>query len=125
MLPQALRVPHYSAILLIFGLAIANGGCSWLAPYRMEVQQGNFLTQDKVSQLRAGLTRDQVKFLLGTPLVTDVFHADRWDYVFIRQKGNFGGTEQRRLTLFFDEDILRRVEGDVVAADLKPVTVPP
>lgn len=105
--------------------AIGASGCGWLAPYRMEVQQGNFLTQDKVSQLRAGLTRDQVKFLLGTPLVSDVFHADRWDYVFLRQKANFGGSEQRRLTLFFDEDILRRVEGDVVAADLKPAPTEP
>ena len=97
------------------------GGCSWFAPYRMEVQQGNLLTQDKVSQLRPGLTREQVKFLLGSPLVTDVFHADRWDYVFRREKANWGGTEQRRLTLFFEDDVLRRVDGDVVEESVPTV----
>lgn len=102
-------------------IAIALAGCGWLGPYRMEIQQGNYITQDKVSQLRPGLTREQVKFLLGTPLITDVFHPDRWDYVFVRERSNFGAQEQRRLTLFFEDDLLRRVEGDVVPAELKPV----
>ena len=107
-------------LIILTSFAAALPACSWFGPYRMEVQQGNYLTQDKVSQLRPGLTRDQVKFLLGSPLITDVFHVDRWDYVFLRERSNFGGYEQRRLTLFFDEDLLRRVEGDVVPAELKP-----
>lgn len=91
----------------------------------MEVQQGNFITQDKVSQLRPGLTREQVRFLLGTPLISDIFHPDRWDYVFTRERVNRGGFEQRRLTLFFEDDLLRRVEGDVSPAELKPVPTAP
>ena len=50
--------------------------------YRIEIQQGNYITQEMVAQLKNGMTREQVRYVLGTPLVTDIFHADRWDYVF-------------------------------------------
>ena len=56
-----------------------------IAPYRIEIQQGNFVSQEMVSQLKLGMSKDQVRFVLGTPLITDSFHADRWDYVFRRQ----------------------------------------
>jgi outer membrane protein assembly factor BamE len=69
-----------------------------------------------VSQLRPGLSRDQVRFVLGTPLLVDMFHADRWDYVYRLQKGRTGEVELRRFTVFFDgEGKLYRVAGDVVA----------
>jgi outer membrane protein assembly factor BamE len=85
--------------------------------YRIDVQQGNVVTQDMVSHLKVGLTKDQVRFVLGTPLLTDMFHADRWDYVYRLEKGGSGEVEQRRLTVFFDQDgKLARVGGDVVAA---------
>ena len=82
----------------------------------MEVQQGNYITQEMVAQLKPGLTRDQVRFVLGTPLVSDIFHEERWDYVFLRQRTNSRETEFRRIAVFFEEGKLKRVEGDIVAA---------
>jgi outer membrane protein assembly factor BamE len=82
----------------------------------MEVQQGNYVTQEMVAQLKPGLTRDQVRFVLGTPLVSDIFHEERWDYVFLRQRTNSRETEFRRIAVFFEDGKLKRVEGDIVAA---------
>lgn len=83
-----------------------------IKPYRIDIQQGNFLSQEMVSQLKKGMTREQVRFVLGTPLVADIFHANRWDYVFYRELGD-GRTERRNLSVFFVEDRLDRVAGDV------------
>lgn len=82
-----------------------------ITPYKPEIQQGNFVSQDLVAQLKPGMTREQVRFLLGTPLLTDIFHADRWDYVYWRESTN-GKREQRRVALFFSDNKLARVEGD-------------
>jgi len=87
-----------------------------LAPYRMEIQQGNYVTQEMVAQLSPGLTRDQVRFVLGTPLVSDIFHEERWDYVFMRQRANSREVEYRRIAVFFEEGRLKRIEGDAAAA---------
>ena len=105
------------------------GACSSVprivSEYRIDVQQGNVLTQDMVAQLRPGLTRDQVRFLLGTPMLVDMFHADRWDYVYRLKKGKDNSVETRRFTVFFDGDgKLYRVAGDVVAAQSGEETVP-
>jgi len=86
------------------------------SPYRMEIQQGNYVSQEAVAQLKPGMTRDQVRFVLGTPLVSDIFHRDRWDYVFLRQRANRGEIEQRRFAVFFEDGKLQRVDGDIVAA---------
>ena len=87
-----------------------------IKPYRMEIQQGNFVSQDMVSQLKPGMTKDQVRFVLGTPLITDSFHADRWDYVFRRQMANSTELEHRRIAVFFEDGKLKRVAGDVTPA---------
>jgi outer membrane protein assembly factor BamE len=84
-----------------------------VTPYRMVIQQGNFISQEMVSQLKPGMTREQVRFILGTPLVTDIFHADRWDYVFYRELAN-GKREQRNLSVVFEKDRLARVIGDLM-----------
>jgi len=86
-----------------------------LSPYRIDIQQGNVVTQDMVSKLQAGMTRGQVRFVLGTPLVTDVFHPDRWDYIYRNEKAG-KLIEQRRIVVVFSEDKLLRVDGDVVPA---------
>jgi|GEM_PF-450105 len=105
---------------VIFAGSFALGGCSSVprivTEYRIDVQQGNLLTQEQVSQLRPGLTRDQVRYVLGTPLLVDLFHGDeRWDYIYRLKKGRSGEVESRRLTLFFDrEGKLERVDGDVI-----------
>jgi len=87
---------------------------SMLSPYRIDVRQGNYISQEMVAQLRPGMTRDQVRFALGTPLVADMFHAERWDYVYRFQPGR-GDVQLRRLVVFFENDKLARVGGDVVA----------
>ncbi len=107
--------------LLLCGLAVGLAGCSIPNPfavYRMEVQQGNYVSQEMVAQLKPGMTRDQVRFVMGTPLVTDVFRPDRWDYVYLRRRANAREFEERRVTLFFENDRLARVEGDVVPGDV-------
>lgn len=105
------------ALFIAALVALFSTGCSVvdkLKPYRIDVRQGNLVTQEMVSQLKKGMTRDQVRFALGTPLLDDVFHADRWDYVYRYTQGH-GEPEQRKLTLRFENDQLVRVEGDVVA----------
>lgn len=98
-------------------LAVAGcGSINPLKPYRMEIQQGNHLSQEKVAQLKRGMTKDQVRFLLGSPMLTDIFHADRWDYVYRLRPKNSTDVEERRLTLVFEANQLARVEGDVVPA---------
>ncbi len=111
-MPAALRA-------LLAALPLALGACSppqVVTPYRIEIQQGNYVSQEMVSQLRVGMSKEQVRFILGTPLVTDIFHANRWDYVYYRELGR-GKREQRALAVFFEDGKLVRVGGDVVPAD--------
>jgi len=86
-----------------------------LTPYRVDIQQGNQVTQEMVEKLKPGMTRAQVRFVLGTPLVVDPFRNDRWDYVYLYNKAG-EITEQRRISVIFEDDKLKRVDGDVVAA---------
>jgi outer membrane protein assembly factor BamE len=104
---------------LLTAILLLAAGCGWLAPYRMDIQQGNFVSQEMVSQLRRGMTKEQVRFLLGTPLVTDIFHANRWDYVYLLDRPG-RPPQKRRLAVFFEEERLARLEGDVVAAARDP-----
>lgn len=86
-----------------------------VTPYRIVIQQGNFISDEMVAQLKPGMTREQVRYVLGTPLVTDIFHADRWDYVFFRELPN-GKREQRNLSVVFVDGKLARVLGDLLPA---------
>ena len=81
----------------------------------MEIQQGNHVSQEMVSQLKPGMTTDQVRLTLGTPLLTDIFHANRWDYVYWREDET-GKRESRKLSVHFQDGKLTRVDGDVVPA---------
>ncbi len=91
---------------------------SKLNPYRIDIRQGNLVTQEMVGQLKAGMSREQVRFLLGTPMLADVFHPDRWDYVYFFKPGNKPeDTQQRRLIVYFEDEKLVSVGGDVVAAE--------
>lgn len=89
---------------------------NYLSAYRLDVRQGNFVTQDMVSQLKPGQTQEQVRFVLGTPLLTDPFHGNRWDYVYRYDSGK-GDVQQRRFSVYFEDNKLLRVGGDVVAAN--------
>jgi outer membrane protein assembly factor BamE len=104
--------------MLILALSFLAAGCELapgLTPYQIEIQQGNYVTQEMVAQLKPGLTRDQVRFVLGTPLVSDIFHEERWDYIFMRQRANSSEIEYRRIAVFFDHGRLKRIEGGVMA----------
>ncbi len=81
--------------------------------YRQDIRQGNFVSQEMVFQLKVGQTREQVRYILGTPLVADPFHSNRWDYVYRFESGK-GELSQRTFSVFFDDDNkLKRVGGDV------------
>ncbi|MDA1108167.1 MAG: outer membrane protein assembly factor BamE [Proteobacteria bacterium] len=93
-------------------------GCSTASipgQYKIDIQQGNVISQEAVAKLKPGMTKSQVRFALGTPLLVDVFHQDRWDYIYSIQRGG-QERQQRHLSLFFADDKLTRIEGDVQPA---------
>ena len=101
-----------AAICLILLFALAASGCV----YRMDIQQGNLLDGEQVDQLEVGMTRSQVRFLLGTPMVIDSFNADRWDYVYSLRRGHSRKISKQHLVVWFDGDKVARVE--------EPIPVP-
>jgi len=118
-----------SRLLLVAASSMLLAACSYkpsfINEYKIDIQQGNVLTQEMVSQLKPGQTRDQVRFLLGTPLVADVFHQQRWDYVYSYRNGQTGKVESRKFAAYFDsEGRLERVGGDVVVGDAAELTAP-
>lgn len=106
---------HFLISLLLLGLVAGCSGTK-IGPHRIDIQQGNALDQENVARLKPGLNRSQVRFLLGTPLVVDPFRTDRWDYVYVYYKAG-KLAEQKRISLFFDGDILARIEGDLPTAE--------
>lgn len=87
-------------------------GCSeFPGVHKIDIPQGNIVTQDMVNQLKPGMTRNQVRFVMGTPLITDTFSPDRWDYIYSMKKDDKPRTE-KRLSLFFQDDKLTRIGGD-------------
>jgi outer membrane protein assembly factor BamE len=87
-----------------------------LTPYKVEVVQGNFVSREQVEALQKGMTTEQVRNVLGTPLVTSLFHGERWDYVFtLRRQGV--APQQRRLTVYFANGALDRFEGDPMPSE--------
>jgi outer membrane protein assembly factor BamE len=110
-------------------LALVLGGCSrvpvlpGLTPFKMDIQQGNYVTQDMVAKLKPGMSKAQVRFALGTPLVVDPFHAERWDYIYVLQKRG-KVLEHRRLIVLFEDDKLLRLEGDVTPTAGDPSRAP-
>jgi outer membrane protein assembly factor BamE len=89
---------------------------TWFTPYRVDVIQGNFVSREQVAQLRPGLTREQVKSVMGTPLLASLFHADRWDYVFTLQRQGVPN-QSYNYTVYFTGDQLVRFEGDVMPSE--------
>jgi outer membrane protein assembly factor BamE len=88
-----------------------------LRPYRPDVQQGNIVTKDMVEQLRVGMTRDQVRFLLGTPMLSDIFHQDRWDYPYVLLRRKAGETQIRKLFVVFEDGKMTRYESDAMPTE--------
>jgi len=116
---QYLRSIRFPIIILISATIFLTSGCTSLrfpGVYRIAVLQGNIIDQKKVNQLKPGMTKTQVQFLMGTPLVNDMFNRDRWDYVYHVQRG---GKQLRdlRFTLYFTDDKLVSWEGDFKPKD--------
>lgn len=118
-----MRLAYIPLLLLLSGCGSWSHPIDRISPYKIDIQQGNVITQDMLAKLKPGMTPSQVRFVLGTPLVVDPFHANRWDYVYRYMKqGKL--VEQRRVTVVFENDLLKGIEGDVVAADSAPKPVP-
>ena len=83
-----------------------------LKPYRPDMVQGNFISKEQLQRLKLGMDREEVKVVLGTPLITSVMHPNRWDYVFAFKRGDTQLVEQRQVTLLFEKDILKKITAD-------------
>lgn len=81
--------------------------------YRVDIQQGNVLESDAVEQVEIGMTRSQVQFLLGTPMVADAFHQERWDYAYFLRRGRSREVERRWIVVYFEEDRVVRLDRDL------------
>lgn len=118
--------PGFTAAAVFAAALLGTAGCSSIAnkdkvlgfvtPYKVEVVQGNVITSEQAALVKPGMTRAQVRDILGSPLLTDVFHADRWDYIFtIRRQG---ATPQRRqVTVMFDGDALKSISAPELPAE--------
>lgn len=104
----ALRRPLLPAAFALLA-AWALQGCL----YRIDIQQGNVIEEEAVDQVEIGMTRSAVQFLLGTPMVADAFHQERWDYAYYFRKGRSRDIERRWLVVYFDGDRVVRIERDL------------
>ena len=96
---------------IIQGLAVAATALLMSAcVYRINIQQGNYLDQGAVNQIKPGMTRSQVRYLLGTPLVADSFNKDRWDYIYYLKKGRTRHVDSRRVTVYFDGERVAKLD---------------
>ncbi len=127
MAPKRARHLHFPRHLLLAALlSLAATGCI----YRMPIQQGNYLQPSDVAQLATGMTRSQVKFLLGTPMVPTGFDSRRWDYYYYLKMNRRAKPLERRVTVYFENDTVARIERDTPDGVLpppvpNPVTQPP
>jgi outer membrane protein assembly factor BamE len=94
------------AILVTLAFSLTATACV----YRINIQQGNFLDQKDVDQVKDGMTRSQVRYLLGTPMVADSFDKERWDYIYYLKKGRSRHVDSRRVTVYFDGDKVARLD---------------
>jgi len=119
-------------ITLLCSASLTMAACSSPGPagsagalgYRPNIQQGNMFDQEMVNKLYPGMSKAQVRNLMGTPVLTDAFHQDRWDYYFSLLKSN-GEYEERRMTLYFSEGILVGIDGDLRPAPGESPLGPP
>jgi outer membrane protein assembly factor BamE len=98
-------------LVLVSAASLAASGCV----YRINIQQGNFLNQSAVDTVKEGMTRSQVRYLLGTPMVADSFNKERWDYIYYLKKGRSRHVDSRRVTVYFDGDKVARLEKPTAA----------
>jgi outer membrane protein assembly factor BamE len=105
------------ALAVALPLSLTQGGCV----YRMNITQGNFLEAKTVDQVAVGMTRSQVRFLLGTPMVADTFHPDRWDYLYYLRDGKTRKVQQRHFIVWFEDEKVTKIDrptGEIEAPQL-------
>lgn len=95
-------------IAVLFSATVVAGGCV----YRQTISQGNLIEQEDLDQVEVGMTRNQIRFLLGTPMVDDPFHKERWDYVYYLKVGRRDATFKRWISVFFDDDVVAEIRRD-------------
>ena len=105
---QAL-IKRYRRFLALAVIALGTSACV----YRIDIQQGNLLEESAIEQAEVGMTKNQIVFLLGTPMVIDTFHEDRWDYTYYLSRGRSREVERRWIIVYFDGDVVSRIEKDV------------
>ena len=113
---QLWRAGSLSALLLLLAACGSFDGASnrmanFISPYKIDVVQGNFVSREQADSLKPGMSRPQVRDILGTPLLVSVFHADRWDYMFTFHRQGVA-PQARKVTVFFKGDVLDRFESD-------------
>ncbi len=124
-------IMHFTArIVCCLALAMTLSGCSKLSMpempsfdftmpklpsiYKFDIQQGNVITQDMVDKLKPGMTKSQVRFIMGTPLIADTFSQDRWDYFYSLNPADRSGEVRERVAIFFQDDVLVGLRGDFI-----------
>jgi outer membrane protein assembly factor BamE len=110
-----MRIIFLSLILL----SVSSAGCSWIkfpGVHKVDIQQGNLIEQDMVDKLEIGMTKAQVRFVLGNPLIADTFDQTRWDYIY-RRVSSQGVEAQKNMTVHFDDqELLKQIKGDFLLA---------
>lgn len=117
----------FNKFILIFAsvLLVSFSGCSSFSPYKMDIRQGNYITPEMRKKVKVGMSRQQVSSILGSPLVSDVFHANRWDYIY-RFEEKTKLVEQQRLTVYFDGEFVSRIDdNDSQSTEIKPAEIKP
>ncbi len=97
------------SLIFFSAVMISMPGCTSFSPYKMDIRQGNFVTPEMRKKIKVGMSRQQVTSALGSPLVSDVFHFNRWDYIYrLEEKGKL--VDSQRLTLYFEGEFVKRIE---------------
>lgn len=104
-----LATQRFNVRILLALVLLLSSACV----YRVDVQQGNLLEASDIDAVKVGMTRSQVRFLLGTPVVDDFFHNDRWDYIYYFRKGRNRRADRRWMIVYFDDDLVRSIDRDV------------
>jgi len=104
------------SLFLALSACLSMSACSYVVDnlpgiYRLEIQQGNIIDQAMVDQLRPGMSKRQILYIMGSPMLDDYFHRNRWEYVYYEKKGN-ADPQEKRLALFFNNDSLAGIQGD-------------
>jgi outer membrane protein assembly factor BamE len=105
--------------IILFSVILLSTVLSACTPYKMEIRQGNYVTPEMREKLKVGMTKQQVRYVMGTPVVNDVFHGNRWDYVYsLEQERKV--VERQSMTLYFDGDVLSRIVDNKPSAETAP-----